>query len=85
MRVEHAILLIIIGVSELIALACLPLLWRSGGSVVRRIAWTVALFVPVVGPLMFGAFHGGTPGPGDGFPPPPTRRGEFGMDRSQWQ
>ena len=41
----------------------------------RRGAWSVVLLVPIVGPLMFGAFHGGSPGPHDRFSSSATARG----------
>jgi len=46
---------IVIGGSEAIALACLVHLWRRQGTVSHKLFWSIALIVPVIGPLFFGA------------------------------
>jgi hypothetical protein len=71
MSAAGVILLTIVGASELIALVCARRVWESRRSVATRIAWTVALAVPILGPVFFGAIYGGAPHKDDGFPPPP--------------
>jgi hypothetical protein len=71
MSAEGVTLLIIVGVSELVALVCAGRVWESGGSLASRIGWTVALAIPILGPIFFGAIYGGAPHRDDGFPPPP--------------
>lgn len=71
MSAEGVTLLIVVGASEFIALLCAGRVWESGGSMASRIGWTVALAVPILGPIFFGAIHGGAPHGDDGFPPPP--------------
>ncbi len=71
MSAEGAVLLAIVGASEFIALVCVGRVWESGGSLASRIGWTIALAVPILGPIFFGAVYGGAPHKDDGFPPPP--------------
>jgi hypothetical protein len=47
---------LVIGGSEAIALGCLVHLWQRPGTIARKLFWSTALFVPVIGPLFFGAF-----------------------------
>jgi hypothetical protein len=51
---------------ELIGLACIVNLWRRADRkpVAIKVIWSVALTVPLVGPLLYGAMY--TPLPGNG-------------------
>jgi hypothetical protein len=48
-----AVTVVVFGISIVIAVFCLPLLWRSGDSIYKRILWTVILFIPVIGPVLY--------------------------------
>jgi Phospholipase_D-nuclease N-terminal len=54
---------LIIGVSTLAAFFCLPSLWRSQHTILKRVIWTLILFVPVLGPVLYGGI----------FEPPPIK------------
>jgi hypothetical protein len=54
---------IVFGVSTVIALLCLPSLWRSGRPASKRIVWTLIVFIPVLGPILYGGL----------FKPPPIK------------
>ena len=60
--------LALLALLEAIGLLCLVRLWRrrDGGSVVRRLAWSVALVVPLLGPLFYGAVRTPLPPQADG-------------------
>lgn len=47
-------LIVIILLSELIALWCAVGLWRSRASVKRKLLWTMVLLVPFFGPVFYG-------------------------------
>ena len=43
--------------SELVSLVCLVVLWRRPDSIWKKLLWTAALTLPVVGPLLFGGLY----------------------------
>jgi Na+-driven multidrug efflux pump len=53
----------VVGCSTIIAFLCLRKVWRSTKSVVKRVAWSLLLFVPVFGPILFAGL----------FEPPPVK------------
>jgi hypothetical protein len=53
----------VFAVSALVAVVCLPSLWRSGHSISKRTVWTLILFVPVMGPILYSGL----------FEPPPVK------------
>jgi hypothetical protein len=46
-----------IGVSLLLSAACFVKLWRSDGNTAWRIFWSVAVFAPILGPLLYYALY----------------------------
>ena len=54
---------VVLILSAVVAVFCLQSLWRSGHSVSRRIVWTLILFVPVLGPILYAGL----------FEPPPVK------------
>lgn len=51
-------MIIIVTVSTLVAIVCQIRLWRCQASVWRKLFWAVVVFVPFLGPLLYGAlFH----------------------------
>jgi len=69
---------ILVGCSTVIALLCLRIVWRSKKSVVKRVAWTLFLFVSVFGPVLFAGL----------FEPPPikprSQQSEFDPTSRGW-
>lgn len=59
----NAITVVIIGASTLVAMLCLPSLWRSRHSALKRTMWTLILFVPILGPVLYAGL----------FEPPPVK------------
>jgi hypothetical protein len=49
-------LIVVLCISLVLAVLCLIRLWRRSDSVFERIYWSVFVFVPVLGPLLFVAF-----------------------------
>lgn len=49
--------LVFLALLETVGLLCLVHLWRrrDGGSVAKRLAWSLALVVPLLGPIFYGA------------------------------
>jgi len=70
---------VIVGGSTLVALLCLPSLWRSRHSVLKRTTWTLILFVPILGPVLYAGL----------FEPPPvkpeTAQPEFDVTTRGWK
>jgi hypothetical protein len=66
---------VIVGGSTIIALFCLPSLWRSRHSALKRTIWTLILFVPILGPVLYAGL----------FEPPPVKpeseQQEFDVNR----
>jgi len=56
------VMLVLVGISEVVSLACAVRLWRRPG-VARagKLGWTAVLALPVLGPLAYGALAGGGP------------------------
>jgi NO-binding membrane sensor protein with MHYT domain len=40
--------------SEVIALWCAVNLWRTHATLIRKLVWTMILFVPILGPVFYG-------------------------------
>lgn len=57
--------LVVVASSSAIALLLAVPLWRKGGGVAGKLAWTALLALPVVGPVAFSILHD----------PPPPRAG----------
>jgi hypothetical protein len=49
--------LLLLGVAELVSLGCVIVLWRSAGSVARKLVWTPIVAIPVFGPVLFGGLY----------------------------
>ena len=46
-----------LAISEAVALWCIIRLWReASGSTASKLGWSIALLVPVFGPILYGAF-----------------------------
>lgn len=58
-----ALTAVIVGGSTLVALICLPSLWRSGHTVLKQSIWTLILFIPIFGPVLYAGL----------FEPPPLK------------
>ncbi len=52
---------VVVTISEAIALPLLVLLWRRRGPLVSKAAWSLLLLVPLIGPLAFGALYSRPP------------------------
>ena len=60
----------ILGLSELISILCLFHLWRQSRPVGSKLVWSVVLFLPVLGPILYGTHD-----------PPETLRNPTPMDQ----
>lgn len=58
---------VVVGASWLVGLCCLVHLWLRPCTVVRRLLWSPVLFVPLLGPALYGALF---------VPPKPNEEGE---------
>jgi hypothetical protein len=63
MKSFDVITAVVFGISTLVAILCLPPLWRSSHSTLKRIIWTLILFIPVLGPVLYAGL----------FEPPPAK------------
>jgi hypothetical protein len=70
---------VVVGGSTVIALLCLPSVWRTRHSVWRQIIWTVILLIPVMGPVLYAGL----------FEPPPVKpkkdQPEFDVTTRGWK
>jgi hypothetical protein len=53
---------LLIGILGLASVVCLVLVWRSQASLARKLFWTLAALVPLLGPLFCAALFDGAPG-----------------------
>jgi hypothetical protein len=66
MERNHVVLVCLFALS----LACFVHLWVRPAPVGRKVLWTVIIFLPLLGPLAYGAVFRGLPRPHDSYTSP---------------
>ena len=75
---DTVVLISFVALSEVVAVLCAIWLWRHERSWARCIGWSLALALPLLGPLLYGGLYGRPER--DDFPPPPTFNPYENMD-----
>ena len=62
MNPRDVLVAVIVVLSEIVSVILIVRLWRRGWiSLARKIVWTLALLIPVLGPLLYAGLFGGRP------------------------